>query len=499
MERKGRKDYEAWGVRMVSGVECFCKVRVFVAPDLPALETSNSSDYEYDFLYERQVVADHEEFLKSKKHLDQAIPTSIGEVPSVQLNVPPEDNIQKVVELSSRPHVSDSQSFSSCDLRPLSLSSAPPPPAAASHLVSGQILLPSILDGNPSQPPPPRISEQVEPQDSQHTGPSSEFNCAPRASASPSACTYLKDFDNGADDPFAMTELKTINELEELKKILCDSFTGSGVPSSSSSVADMLATKATASACNEKPHPTNDLDAQSSVNSDNLSYSSFFSSDKTLTIDKSPETIFVQPKSYSQSHLRSIHSNTELNSGKYLHDEAILNVTPNNLLLESTKLSHKKTEISTAGLNSSFSQNVKLNSLPQRPQSCSGGGRISGQRSLFNTTKHQNTISFGGSTDISSHNVKLEENLLSWATSSGFSHSHARRLLELGMKKRVFTYKNLEQNKLILLNLLHTFNSLLTNFSSSGQSSHRLSEESALVITLTFPNDLSKIGYRPLT
>ncbi|VDQ05835.1 unnamed protein product [Trichobilharzia regenti] len=66
------------------------------------------------------------------------------------------------------------------------------------------------------------------------------------------------------------------------------------------------------------------------------------------------------------------------------------------------------------------------------------------------------------------------------------------------MKKRVFTYENLEQNKLILLNLLHTFNKLLTNFSSSGSSSsspssHRLSEESALVITLTFPNDLSKV------
>nr|CAH8821883.1 unnamed protein product [Trichobilharzia regenti] len=501
MERKGRKDHEAWGVRMVSGVECLCKVRVFVAPDLPALETSNSSDYEYDFLYERQVVADHEEFLKSKKHLDQTAPTPVCEAPSVQPNVPSENNSRKVVELSSRPHVSDSQSFSSCDLRPLSLSSAPPPPAAASHLVSGQILLPSILDGNLNQLPPPHISEQVGLQDSQHTGPSSEFNCAPRASASSSACTYLKDFDNGADDPFAMTELKTINELEELKKILCDSFTGgSGVPSSSSSsavVADMLAGKDTVSACNEKPHPTNDLEVQSSVNSDNLSYSSFFSSDKTLTIDRSPETIFVQPKSYSQSHLRSIQSNTELNSGKYLHDEAILNVTPNNLLLESTKLSHKKTEISTAGLNSSFSQNIKLNALPQRPQSCSGGGRICGQRSLLSTTKHRNTASFTGNTDISLHDLKLEENLLSWATSSGFSHSHARRLLELGMKKRVFTYENLEQNKLILLNLLHTFNKLLTNFSSSGSSSsspssHRLSEESALVITLTFPNDLSK-------
>lgn len=32
--------------------------------------------------------------------------------------------------------------------------------------------------------------------------------------------------------------------------------------------------------------------------------------------------------------------------------------------------------------------------------------------------------------------IKLLESLLSWATNCGFSHSHTRRLLELGLQKR---------------------------------------------------------------
>nr|AAW27804.1 SJCHGC06182 protein [Schistosoma japonicum] len=96
-----------------------------------------------------------------------------------------------------------------------------------------------------------------------------------------------------------------------------------------------------------------------------------------------------------------------------------------------------------------------------------------------------------GNVDPNYSHMKFEESLLSWATSCGFSHSHARRLLELGVQKKVFSCENLEQNKLILLNLLHTFNSLLTTFSTS-QSSHKFSEQSALLIAVTFPNDLSK-------
>ncbi|CAH8449274.1 unnamed protein product [Heterobilharzia americana] len=467
MERKNKEHCEGWSIKMVSGVEYRCKVKAFAAPELPSLETVSFADIEYDFLCERQVIADHEEYLKTKKHLNQTSPTPACDIPASQLNLSSSEIDNRTVDIPSHVTISNSEMFSPPHLCPPSVSWPPPP--AASHFVSGQILVPSILDGVSSSQPS-HVSEKIA---VQSNGSSSEVNHITPDSVNSSACTYLKDFDNGPDDPFAMTELKTINELEELKKILTyDSFSGSSLPNT-----DQLANKETLSKNTKVSYVVNNTEAQSTTNSNNLSYSSSFSSNETHTTSKAPEALYSHHQNYSMSYLKSIHSNIDHNPRKY----------PQNCL-ESGKLTNDNIKSSTMKLDS-YPHEVKSNTLVQRPHSCAASGGVVEPRSFASATKHQSTVSVNSAE--TNHNVKLEEDLLSWATSCGFSHSHARRLLELGMKKRVFNSQNLEQNKLILLNLLHTFNSLLTNFSTDRNSS-RLLEQSALVIALTFPNDLSK-------
>ncbi|CAH8463347.1 unnamed protein product [Schistosoma turkestanicum] len=468
MDKGTYSNFDKWSSRMVSGVEFRCKVRVPIIADLPTLNEISSQDFEYDFLHERQVIADFEDYFKAKKDSEKLPPTSVCESPLDQPN-PLQKSVKQGIELPHNVHVSDRQSLSSNNLCPSSVSMTPPP--AASHLVSGRILEPSIIDSGASSQP--CKSEQTKiPGDKREC---SGTDLIHSSSASPTICTYLKDFDIQPDDPFTMTELKTINELEELRKILMhDSVLSSCQPQS-----HHLTTTDIINNDSEGSSIINYLDTHF-VNSKNLSYpfsSSQYKYETANSFQNKSGGFINNPKSDHkvQKHAQEV----AISNG--FHDSSEVGNAPT-----------KFTKLSAPFLNSCVPCGIKSNAVTEQPQALSG---ISERDYFMNSEKYEHilkTTSTGAGNFDSHHSqLKLLESLLPWATSCGFSHSHARRLLELGVQKTVFTGQNLEQNKLILLNLLHTFNSLLTTF-STNQNSHKLSEQSALLITITYPNDLSK-------
>ncbi|KAH8849652.1 hypothetical protein KSF78_0000259 [Schistosoma japonicum] len=473
MDKKSENEFESWNSKMVSGVEFRYKVKVPITNELPTLHIISPVNFEYDFLHERQVIADCDEYLKAKGKSDVTLstPTSLSQ-PNLLLR-----NDKQDAELPLKVHAPSFQSLSTADsCLPLFVGTLPP---AASHLVSGKILQPSIVDGGAS-------NQQFLPKQIQYDEPkcsSSELTQMTSEFASPTTCTYLKDFDIQSDDPFTTTELKTINELEELKKILMHDSVFGSCPLE----AKQLTTKVMVGNDNEGSAIISSSETHL-VNSKNLSYSPFSGSEYKNGLCKFPESVSLLQET-SSSCLRNNHA-IDPKTKRYAEVGTPLNGFHN--YFASGSVQTKSTESFVSHLSSSVPRCLNSSPLTVRPQAFSGLTELDGP---VNTEKNYSnfkiTTTNMGNVDPNYSHMKFEESLLSWATSCGFSHSHARRLLELGVQKKVFSCENLEQNKLILLNLLHTFNSLLTTFSTS-QSSHKFSEQSALLIAVTFPNDLSK-------
>ncbi|KAK4473240.1 hypothetical protein MN116_002749 [Schistosoma mekongi] len=473
MDKRSENEFDTWSYRMVSGVEFRYKVRVPITNELPTLNEISPVNFEYDFLHERQVIADCDEYLKAKESLNETLSTpTLPSQPNLLLR-----NSKQDTELPSKVHVPSLQSLSTADsCLPLIVETLPP---AASHLVSGKILEPSIVDGGASnQQCLPKQIQCDEPKCS-----SSELTQMSPEFTRRTTCTYLKDFDIQSDDPFTTTELKTINELEELKKILMhDSVFGSCSPG-----AKQLTTKVVVGNDNESSTVISSSETHL-VNSKKLSYSPFSSSEYKNGLCRFPESVNL-PQENSSPCLRNNHA-IDPKTKRYVEVGTPLNGFHN--YFDSGNVRTKGSGSSVSHVNSTVPSCLDSSPLTVQPQAFSGltepDGSVSTEKNYcdFKIT----TTNMGNLGPNYSH-LKFAESLLSWATSCGFSHSHARRLLELGVQKRVFSYENLEQNKLILLNLLHTFNSLLTTVSAS-QSSHKLSEQSALLIAITFPNDLSK-------
>ncbi|CAI2725219.1 unnamed protein product [Schistosoma spindalis] len=477
MDKESRGSFDTWSSRMVSGVEFRCKVKVPTIPNLPTLNEISSSTFEYDFLHEKQVIADYDEYFNAKKNLNETLSTSLCAIPQGQSNPLQESNKQGI-ELPRSFHFSDPQSRSSYNSCPASVIGTPPP--AASHLVSGKILEPSIIDSGASS----QLckSEQMKISNNNPECSSSELiHMKPDSSTISTICTYLKDFDIQPDDPFTMTELKTINELEELKEILMhDSISSSCQPQPyHSTTNDIISNDSEGSSV------TNCSNTHS-VNSEKLSYSPFSSSENKHQTCKFPETTnsFQNNSCFISNHI------SDHQVQRRAQDVAISNGLHNSSGFGNAPTRFIK--LSKPFVNSCVPYSIKSIAFTNQPQAFGG---VAEQNSLINTEKSQDVFqisTIGMRTPDPHHSqIKLLESLLSWATNCGFSHSHARRLLELGVQKRAFTCQNLEQNKLILLNLLHTFNSLLTTF-STNQNSHKLSEQSALLITVTHPNNLFK-------
>ncbi|CAH8486959.1 unnamed protein product [Schistosoma rodhaini] len=465
MDKESRGNFDTWSSRMVSGVEFRCKVKVPTINDLPTLNEISSSDFE--------VIADYDEYFKAKKNLDETLSTSVCGIPLGQSN-PLQENNKQGIELSRSSHFSKPQSLSSNNSCPDSVIGTPPP--AASHLVSGKILEPSIIDSGASSQP--CKSEQMKISSNNPECSSSELiHMKPNSSTSSTICTYLKDFDIQPDDPFTMTELKTINELEELKQILMHD----SISSSCQLQAYHPTTKDLISNDNEVSSVTNCSNAHF-VNSKKKSYPPLSSSENKHDSCKFPETAnsFQNKSCFINNH----------KAQGCAQDVAISNGLHNSSGYGNA--STKSTKLPRPFLNSCVPYSIKSIASTNQPQAFGG---IAEQTSFVNTEKCQDMYkidNIGIETPVPHHSqIKLLESLLSWATNCGFSHSHARRLLELGLQKRAFTCQNLEQNKLILLNLLHIFNSLLTTF-STNQNPHKLSEQSALLITVTCSNDLFK-------
>ncbi|CAH8483157.1 unnamed protein product [Schistosoma curassoni] len=477
MDKESRGNFDTWSFRMVSGVEFRCKVKVPTITNLPTLNEISSSAFEYDFLHEKQVIADYDEYFNAKKNLDETLSTSVYGIPPDQSN-PLQESNKKGIELPRSFHFSDPQSRSSNNSCPASVIGTPPP--AASHLVSGKILEPSIIDSGASS----QLckSEQMKVSDNNPECSSSELiHMKPGSSTSSTICTYLKDFDIQPDDPFTMTELKTINELEELKEILMhDSISSSCQPQPYHST-----TKDIINNHSEGSSVTNSSNTHS-VNSEKLSYPPFSSSKNKHETCKFPETAnsFQNNFCFVSNHISDHQVQTRA------QDVAISNGLHNSSGFGNAPT--RFTNLSKPFVNSCVPYSIKSIAFTNQPQAF---GSIAEQNGLINTEKCQDMFkisTIGIRTPDPHHSqIKLLESLLSWATNCGFSHSHTRRLLELGLQKRAFTCQNLEQNKLILLNLLHTFNSLLTTF-STNQNSQKLSEQSALLITVTHPNNLFK-------
>ncbi|THD22329.1 hypothetical protein D915_006762, partial [Fasciola hepatica] len=220
--------HQPWGSVEVSGVDVFCRSKI---PDIPELAVTYLgpplSDFEYDFVHERQVIADHDQYLDVKSRLEDRnskppAPIDFQSGSENKATVTPKATTrsQTPTQCSSIPSVSLPYTTHS---QTIYQSSSPTvaPPVAARQLVVGQILQPCKTDPNVLCEP---VINGVT-----HTTTSTTTRMTLPVKADTHQAEHnplsIRDFESGPDDPFGSAELKTINDLEELSNVLSSTTT----------------------------------------------------------------------------------------------------------------------------------------------------------------------------------------------------------------------------------------------------------------------------------
>ncbi|TGZ62792.1 hypothetical protein CRM22_007215 [Opisthorchis felineus] len=223
-KQKQQQPLIPWDSRMVAEVDVVCRSKVphFPEFDTEAYAPPSLSVYEYDFILERQILADYEQYWDQKRRVECSTPVSLSN-PTDQPSSPRMGSSTPTVAISpepvaltatsTEPSKSDPQSKlavpSDSSAKIATAEPVPEPlpnmPVAARHLLSGRVLQPDRTVANstsmiPGEPSLPSASKHV-----------------------PESTVYLRDFDTSPDDPFANAELKTINDLEELRNVLLSS------------------------------------------------------------------------------------------------------------------------------------------------------------------------------------------------------------------------------------------------------------------------------------
>lgn len=480
--QRGRAEQEyQWGSDMISGVEFCLKVKPVFVPDLsiPLPEPSSLCQYEYDFLHEKQVLADHDEYLNAKrqaKHFD------------------PINNIQGTSGITTTECLSslDIRSFNTSS--PVSVPTAAEtvglrPPIAASHLMQYKILEPQKSDK-------PLTASLVQSPRQPLYSPIQKYRAAPD----------LYDFDLEADDPFASVELKTINEFEELKHVLMSSATcklSVGNVSSHFSGKSAVGEISDPSGISKPVGPhlpeTGTLtyvehskqlpQLPEQVNSvDLLNCSSRLS---PVAFRRPAETAFSLqtthnmkcplqlPRSVSDaaaSSSGSVHSSVSCGSrslqtyNKYRRSHSSYNYQPN-VLKQIDQLDHP--------LKFRLSPDITI--AATIPNKCVEADSPKGiSASLVNMNSF-----------ITPETPMNKEFLLFWIKQHNLPEYRVQRLIDLNEKCRGSMFKNLDIVKTLLMDQLRVANTLINQYSESSEQGH-LSEDSALVIASVYWNDISR-------
>ncbi|KAA3676304.1 uncharacterized protein DEA37_0003802 [Paragonimus westermani] len=488
MEKHRKSSSQPWSSSMVTEVDIICRSKIPVVPELiadPCFERS-VSDFEYDFIHERQIVADHDQYWDQKHRIDCSSSTSLPNIinqpicprensgnsasppqPRHELCTPvPDCSAKLVLPEPAAVHLPQS-SVKSCALTSVT-QLALAPPVSALQLVTGQVLQPRKTEVKPDS----RESVTCNSVDVLNNPP-------PSGNVAREAKICIRDFDSGPDDPFASMELNTINELEELKNVLL-SKPNLNVPLKSIQT----------SLGSWTPFPqTNPNLAFPSV-SDLVTASSSQKSTSPLAPELTDKTSgrpttsasFAAPLSPT-----AVQPSGPSASGLCSATGCILGAHVN----------HFSSPLAVPGRTLSSSvPNLETIESKQRPSSVTGSTNHLVRRPL--PTKAYPLVADAHSvrqTRPSSRSpartTDYTQSLIKWAKGCGYSESVTRSLLLMQRNRSLYFNVPLETARQHLLDQLRVVNLLLNEYRSPHHPNN-LSEQSAVVAATSFAHDLAK-------
>ncbi|KAF8561540.1 hypothetical protein P879_09878 [Paragonimus westermani] len=487
MDKHRKSSFRPWSSSMVTEVDIICRSKIPVVPELiadPCFERS-VSDFEYDFIHERQIVADHDQYWDQKHRIDCSSPTALPNIinqpirphensgnsaspPQLrhELCAPVPDCSEKLVLPESAAVHLPQSSVKSCALNSVT-QLALAPPVSALQMVTGQVLQPRKTEVKPGS----RESVTCNSVDVLDNPP-------PSGNVAGEAKICIRDFDSGPDDPFASMELNTINELEELKNVLLSKPNVNGPPKS---------IQTSLGSWTDFPQ-TNPNFAFSSVS--NLVTAS---SSQTST---SP----LAPKLMDKTSGRPT---TSAPFAAPLSPTAVQPSPPASILCSATGCSlgahvdHFSSPLAVPGRTLSSSvPNLETIEAKQRPSSVTGSTThlvhqplptkayplVAGPHSVRQTRP---------SSRSPARTADYSQSLVKWAKGCGYSESVTRSLLLMQRNRSLYSNVPLETARQHLLDQLRVVNLLLNEYRSPHHPNN-LSEQSAVVAATSFAHDLAK-------
>ncbi|OON18717.1 hypothetical protein X801_05424 [Opisthorchis viverrini] len=484
-KQKQQQPVIPWDSRMVAEVDVVCRSKVPHIPecDIDAYAPSSLSEYEYDFILERQILADYEQYWDQKRCVECSPPVSLSNPtdhpssPRIGSSTPTAAICPQPVAVtttSTEPDKSDPQSKvavpsdSSAKIDKAEPVPEPLPnmPVAARHLLSGRVLQPDRTVTNstsmtPGEPSLLNVSKHV-----------------------PESTVYLRDFDTGPDDPFANAELKTINDLEELRNVLLSSpvntrdtqstlkqHTGQLTPPSTVIVQDGFSTSPPIN----HPSPSNEQSIQYprapppfrplALNFTTSGFSPAF------------HPKFTPHQSLQVGSMSGTNAANALNGLGVLPGRSLSSSVPN---FEAAGLTERPNSVAGVVLSTNPHPSIPNKSIHAfEPRLPTGGSQ---QRSGFPQPVARTPAELDA----------LVGMLIDWTKQAGWPESRARSLLQIPQNRARFSHLTLDKAKQQLAEQLHLVQLLLNEYAPVGGSSNRLSEQTAVVAVSAFPHDFLK-------
>ncbi|KAF6776970.1 hypothetical protein AHF37_04165 [Paragonimus kellicotti] len=487
MDKHSKSPFHPWSSSMVTEVDIICRSKIPVVPELtadPCFERS-ISNFEYDFIHERQIVADHDQYWDQKRRMDCSSPASLSNAvnqpvspranscnsaspprPRHELCTPvPDCSTKLVLPEPAAVHLPQS-SVKSCALSSAT-QLALAPPMSARQLVTGQVLQPRKTEVKP---------------DSKETVMCHSENMLDKPSPSDNvagqAKICIRDFDSGPDDPFASMELNTINELEELKNVL---FTKPNVNGPLTSAQTSLGSWTAFSQTNPN-FASPSLPSLVTASSSQTSASPF--APKPVN-EVSGRLTTSAP--FSAAHFPAALQPSDPSAS------GLCTKTSSNL---ATHADYFSSPLAVPGKTLSSSvPNLETIEAKQRPSSVTGSTTHLVHRPLP-TKAHP----LGGphsvrqtrpSSRSPARTTDHTQSLIQWAKNCGYSESVTRSLLLMQRNKSLYFNVPLETARQHLLNQLRVVNLLLKEYRPPHHPNN-LSEQSAIIAATSFAHDLGK-------
>ncbi|CAL8100631.1 unnamed protein product [Calicophoron daubneyi] len=515
MQKHPEREFLPWGSGMLTGIDVICRSKVPIVPELSQVCAPDPTDFEfeYDFLHERQTIADHDQYLDQKRKLASEPPkpvelaTSKSPVPGqVRYHLAVSTTEVKVSTLAttSNPVTSIATPppvyYTGQHIRlPYSTVRYPAPlPVAARQLVSGSILQPSRT--KTTRPSDLQNSTSNLPDGSHNaTLHNTSVNGGLSDTKNNRISPYLRDFDTGPDDPFASAELKTINDLEELRSVLSSS---APKPVVLQPAANLLLPGNRTSSPRANSFSQIPAEFSPQLHASGPQTVSGRSSPMPLGYSMLPPVTSLCSQSSLSDVYKAVTSVADTNSRSFT---SAYNMWPTNSYTggqQTNDCGDRSPSVQRQSLSASVPNLQTVvecpNSVVDNAMHCQRMHRtvpirpvsVRGLQPPTFRHAYENEATLGIPTAEQRENKKTSV-LISWALSNGFSGSRARRLIDLQRTRPGEASMTLEQAKTELLNQLRSVDILLSErFDTQGN--NRLSENSALAAVTAFPRDLTK-------